>query len=106
MNEYGLYHGRHYTTYVERVRDLLLTGRFDTAEQLLLALLDTVEAESIALRIPLAPWYYKQLRRIYRFRGDLDAEVGIIERHDRQPHHRPQPSFEQRLFEVCRYASA
>jgi hypothetical protein len=101
MDEHGYYQGRHYTTYVQGVRDLLLEGNAAAAECLLLALLDVVEAESAALHTPLAPWYYKQLRRIYRLRGERDAELAVIERHNHQPHHRPQPSFEQCLLGMC-----
>jgi hypothetical protein len=104
MDEHGFYQGRHFTAYVHDVQDLMLAGDDAGAERLLLSLLDVVEAESEADGSPLAPWYYKQLRRIYLLRGDLDAEVALIERHNRQPHRQLQASFEHRLAQVCRYA--
>jgi hypothetical protein len=106
MDDLGFYEGRHYTAYVDQVQILMRKAHLAEAERLLVALLDAVEAESEALETPVAPWYYRQLARIYRLQGDLEAEVSIIERHNRQRYALPQASFERRLTQVYEYASA
>lgn len=80
----GLVDGRHFTEYVDEVRELRRQGREEEAERLLLRLVDAVEAEAAAEGRGVAPWYYEQLAIIYRKRRDLDAEVCILERFARQ----------------------
>jgi len=56
------------------------------AEALLLKLIDAVEQEADSKAWGVAPWYYKQLAVLYRKRGDLDAEVAVLERFASAPH--------------------
>lgn len=51
----GYYLGRHYTEYVETVKELKRASEYEKAEQLLLALIEAVEAESIAQNWGVAP---------------------------------------------------
>ena len=81
----GEYQGRHYTEYVDEVKDLKRQGKLDDATALLLALVDAAEAEAKAEQWSVPPWYYEQLAIIYRGQNDYAAEVGILERYSRQP---------------------
>lgn len=82
----GYYKGLHYTKYVDQVKRLKSSGNYDKAEELLLHLIDAVEAEAKAEGCGVAPWYYEQLAIIYRKRKDYQAEVAILERFARQKH--------------------
>ena len=46
MNKPGFYHGQHYSTYVEEVRELKRGEQRGQAEQLLLKLIEATEAEA------------------------------------------------------------
>ncbi len=85
MGQSGLVDGRHYTTYVEDVRRLKRIGNQEAAERLLLRLVDATEAEARSERWGVAPWYYEQLAILYARRKDAAAEIGILERCERQP---------------------
>ncbi|MEM8533425.1 MAG: tetratricopeptide repeat protein [Chloroflexota bacterium] len=76
----GFYRGRHYTDYGIQVVSFINRGQFAQAEDLLLHLVDAVEAENQIDQIGVAPWYYKQLAQVYHTRGDYDAEIRILER--------------------------
>ncbi len=78
----GNYKGRHYTEWVEEVKELKRSGDTAAAEELLHHLVDAVEAESKAQQFRPAPWYYEQLAILARKRKDYDAEVAILERYD------------------------
>lgn len=80
----GRVRDRHYTDYVDEVKLLRRDDRDDTAEQLLLELVEAVEEEARVLDVGVAPWYYEQLAIIYRKRKDVDAEIRILERYSRQ----------------------
>lgn len=82
----GYYRGRHFTTYVEEVKELKRTGDFKVAEKLLLDLIEATEAEAKARKWGVAPWYYEQLAIIYRKHKDYRAEVKILERFAKQKH--------------------
>lgn len=77
--------GRHFTTYVDRVKELRRNDD-PAAEPLLLRLVDATEAESKTDGLGVAPWYYGQLALIYRKRKDTNAEIGILERFAAQEH--------------------
>ena len=77
----GLYAGRHYTEYVELVKQFKRDGDLDAAEKLLLHLLTAVEKESEADRATPAPWYYEQLAIVYRKQKRFEDEIGVIGRH-------------------------
>lgn len=84
----GFHQGKHYTEYVEQVKELKRTKRLEEAEQLLLALVDAVEAENHVEKFGVAPGYYEHLAIIYRGRKDYAAEIAILERCNRQPYSR------------------
>jgi hypothetical protein len=81
----GRVRGRHYTDYVEDVKSLRRSAQDESAERLLLELVDTTEEESRIRGTGVAPWYYEQLAIIYRKRKDPTAEVAILEHYARQP---------------------
>jgi hypothetical protein len=81
-NPLGLYQGRHYTEYVDDIRDLKKADPA-RAEELLLALIDVVEAEAKVRRWKPAPAYYKHLAILLRRRKEYAGEVAILERHER-----------------------
>jgi hypothetical protein len=85
--EPGVVRGRHFSEWVETVKQLKRESRDDEAVALLLELVDATEAEAAAHPgWGVAPWYYEQLAIIYRRRGSLAAELGILERYARGPH--------------------
>ena len=82
----GTVRGRHFTEYVETVKDLRRLGDEEAAEHLLLELVDATEAEARAGSSGVAPWYYEQLAILYRKRGSREKEVAILERYAVQQH--------------------
>lgn len=72
--------GRHYTTYVEEVKQLKREGKLDEAKRLLLELVAATEYEAENEGCGVAPWYYEHLAIIYRKQKDFAKEVAIIER--------------------------
>lgn len=99
-DEPGMYNGRHYTEYVEPVKALKRSGKYDEAETLLLALAEAVESEARATLYNPAPWYYDELAKIYRRNKDYAAEVDILERYERlekKPHPYMNDSIQRRL---------
>lgn len=86
MSDSGFYKGRHYTEYVEIVRDLKRNDDLEEAEKLLLSLVAATEAESSVKNWGVAPWYYEQLAIIYRQKRELRKELTILERFSKQRH--------------------
>lgn len=83
----GYYRGRHNSEWFPEVNRLRTAGDDVAAEQLLLALVDATEQEAeIERQFGVTPGGYEQLARIYRKRGDREAEVAILERFAAQPH--------------------
>lgn len=78
--------GRHFTEWVETVKELRRRDEEEAAEELLLALIDATEAEDRVEGMGVAPWYYEQLATSYRKRGRPDKEVAILERYAAQRH--------------------
>ena len=76
----GYVRGRHYTGYVEKVKQLKRERRHEEAIVLLLELVDATEAEARFKGWGAAPWYYVQLAIIYRKDRRFDDEVSILER--------------------------
>ncbi len=97
MSGNGDYRGRHYTTWVDDVKALRRAGDEDEAEQLLLSLLDAVEAESKKERLPPPGWYYQQLAIIAAKQKDPDREVGVLERYVAAAKKRADPDLLERL---------
>ena len=82
----GTVRGRHFTEWVETVKDLRRRDDEEAAEELLLALIDATEAEDQVEGMGVAPWYYEQLAISYRKRGWPDKEVAILKRYAAQKH--------------------
>jgi hypothetical protein len=83
-NRPGFYQGKHYTDYVDHVKALKRDQRrLAEAEELLLGLIDAVEAEALAKQVAMAPWYTEQLAIIYHEQRRYAAELALLERYDR-----------------------
>jgi HIRAN domain len=76
----GSVRGKHFTRYVEQIKQLKREGNYEEAEELLLECVDATEREAAADDLGVAPWYYEQLAIIYRRRHESDKEVAILER--------------------------
>ncbi len=79
----GSVHGRHYTDYVEEVKDLKRQGRLDDAIELLGELMDAVERENELVGWGPAPWYFEHSAICYRKLKQREAEVAVLERYVR-----------------------
>jgi hypothetical protein len=77
----GIFEGRHYTEYVEHVKQLKRDGRLDESAVLLGNLIDVVVAEATAKGWTPAPWYFEQLAIVERKRGDLPGEAAVCARY-------------------------
>ena len=82
--ESGKVDGRHYTGYVEEVKELKRQERLGEMENLLLRLINAVEAEAQEMNWGVAPWYYEQLAIVYRKQKRYADEVGVLERYEEQ----------------------
>jgi hypothetical protein len=82
----GTVRGRHFTEYVETVKELRRMGDEEAAEHLLFELLDATETEARTHDWGVAPWYYEQLAILYRKQGTPEKEVEILERYAAQQH--------------------
>ncbi len=87
----GLVNGKHYTEYVESVKELKRQGKLDRAEALLLRLIRAVEEEAEAENWIVAPWYYEQLAIIYRKQKAETKELDILKRFAIQKHEEKHP---------------
>ena len=103
----GSFNGKHYTEYIECVKQLKRERKHEEAIKLLLEIVSAVErearmAEKLNRGAPwfIAPGYYKELAIIYRKEKHYDKEVEIIERycdHTKAPGARVS-ELEQRLI--------
>lgn len=75
---------RHFTTYVEEVKQLMRENKNEEALSLLYKLVEATEAESAKDHGGVAPWYYEQIAIIYRKLKRYSDEVAILERYDSQ----------------------
>jgi len=85
----GSINGKHYTEYVDLVRELKREKKHQEAIDLLLKLIDAVEREAKLDKSYggdgfCAPGYYKQLAIIYRKEKRYSEEVAILERLQKQ----------------------
>jgi hypothetical protein len=71
----GVYRGRHYTEYVEPIKQLKRDGQLDEAANLLRALLPVVVGEAAKDGWAPAPWYFEQLAIVEAKRGNLVGEL-------------------------------
>ena len=86
MFKAGFHNGRHYTEYVDQVKQLTREKRLEEAEQLLMSLVDATESEARQESTGVAPWYYEHLAMIYRKNKDLIRQLSILERFGSQRH--------------------
>ena len=87
----GLVDGKHYTDYVETVKELKRRDELAKAEKLLLRLITAVEEEAKIEGWIVAPWYYEQLAIIYRKQKDTNKELEVLKRFASQRHAEPAP---------------
>ncbi len=100
-SEPGYFQGKHYTEYVEVVKDLKRANEYEKAEKLLLILIKAVEAESRANKYVPASWYYEQLAVIYRKQKLYDKEIAILEQYNRNKFLKDEPiEFIKRINKV------
>ena len=85
-NKAGDYKGKHFSAWVDTVKDLKRQSRNTEAIELLTHLVEATEADSRANLWGVAPWYYEQLAILYRKAGEIQAEVTILERYEAQQH--------------------
>lgn len=78
----GRFCDRHYTEWVQEVKQLKRDGNLDEALVVLMGCIDAVEDEMTAQgwHDP-APWYYEQAAIVHRKRKDYAAEVAVLERY-------------------------
>ena len=76
--------GRHFTTYVEQVKQLKRDGEYEQALQLLEQLMQATERESATDGAGVAPWYYEQSAIIHRKLGQQQEEIQVLERYESQ----------------------
>ena len=74
MSNPGFHDGRHFTTYVDQVKQLKKNNQLEKAELLLISLVGATESEDRVDKSGVAPWYYEQLALIYRKNKDLLKE--------------------------------
>ena len=86
MSNPGFHDGRHFTTYVDQVKQLKKNNQLERAELLLISLVGATESEDRVDKRGVAPWYYEQLALIYRKNKDLLKEHAILERFESQRH--------------------
>lgn len=79
--EAALVRGRHYTRWADTIRQLKRDGQVEKALALALECVDATEREGRVSGLSPAPGYTKMAAIIYRQRGDLDAEIALIERY-------------------------
>jgi hypothetical protein len=84
----GYIRGRYLVTYVKDVKELKRAGEYESAEKLLLELVEAVEQVDKKEKCGVAPWYYEELAKIYRKWKDYDREVAVLERFAKQRHGR------------------
>ena len=82
----GYVDGKHFTRYIDTVKELKRKGEYDRAINLLLKLVEATEDESRVEGFGVAPWYYEQLAIIYKKIRDKDNEIKILERFTKQKH--------------------
>lgn len=73
--------GRHYTEYVEQVKELKRAGKLVDALALLEELMGAAEAEAMKDRLALPPWYAEQAAVVHRKLGDRAGELAVLRRY-------------------------
>jgi hypothetical protein len=91
----GLVDGKHYSEFVEEVKDFKRKGEFVKAEALLLRLIQAVEEEAKVEHWCIASWYYEQLAIIYRKQKAYSSELSILNRFARHNSDKTHPLLER-----------
>ncbi len=86
MSGPGFVGGRLFVTYIKDVEALKKRRKWKEAEELLLRLVQAMEAQSANQDCGVCSWYYSQLAAIYRRKSDYASEVIILERFARRKH--------------------
>lgn len=91
--------GKHYTAYVEEIKQLKRERRHDEALALLTRIIDAIEQESDATGRSAPPWYYEQAAIVLRKEKDYHAEIAVLRRYEamRKRHGSPPNSLTERL---------
>lgn len=82
----GMVRRKHYTDWVETVKDLKRLGHNEQARDLLLELCEAAEDEGRTTGLAVPPWYFEQTAIVCRKLRDYDGEVAILERYLANPH--------------------
>ena len=82
----GYYKGRHFTTWVEDVKELKQAGRLQELEGLLWGLVEATEADDRLQGCGVAPGYYEELAKLFRKVQDYRREMAILERFAKMRH--------------------
>jgi hypothetical protein len=80
----GSVDGKHFTRYIEDVKQLKKEKNHTEAISLLTKLVDATEKESSVSGSDIAPWYYEQLAIIYRKEKLINEEIEILERYEQK----------------------
>jgi len=83
IRELGKVNGKHFTKYVDAVKDLKRKNHTEEAIELLFQLVDASERESVASthHYSATPWLYEQLAILFRKEKRYGDEVAILERY-------------------------
>lgn len=81
----GMVRRKHYTDWVETVKDLKRLGHNEQARDLLLELCEAAENEGAATGMAIPPWYFEQTAIVCRKLKDGDGEIAILERYLANP---------------------
>ncbi|MFT6188791.1 MAG: hypothetical protein ACJAW8_000609 [Oleispira sp.] len=80
----GSVDGKHFTRYIEEVKQLKKEKNHTEAISLLTKLVDATEKEFLVCGSDIAPWYYEQLAIIYRKEKLINEEIEILERYEQK----------------------
>jgi hypothetical protein len=75
---------KHFTDYLDEIKSKIKEKDFDKAEELLLKCVELTEKESAKNKWGVAPGYYEKLGIIYRKQKNINKEIEILERFDKQ----------------------
>ncbi len=81
----GFVDGRHYTDWVEPVKEMKRAKRYAEVLRLLYRLCEAAEAEATEAHETLAPWYFEQVAIEERRAGRVTLEVAILQRYASSP---------------------
>ncbi|MGV9710007.1 hypothetical protein ACWDTI_05025 [Gordonia sp. NPDC003424] len=96
-----LVRGKDFTEWVEPIKALKRSKRYEEALELILECVDTAERDARYHEYAPPPWYTEQAAIIYRQTGSIAAEVSILDRFQRAcPSGKSSPSIAERLVKA------